>query len=214
MKKKSVTGIAVLLICLGCTPFKTDSQPPDCAQNLLCLLNQEAAANDPKGIHRYSEDLVKLIVPNYVGQGYTGSLADRLAKAEQAAHEGRAKLVPEAAVAQAFNDLMKDTDAPKWLRADIPAVERARRAFEKEMPAVISRDKDGDSCYPGEAVWIISMLIANTGRPTAPSAQPDQEPHFGAGTPPAQRHLDLFYARHSGPQVAEVFDHLFNHLQI
>jgi hypothetical protein len=214
MRKKSVTGIAALLICLGCASSKTEPQPSPCAQNLLCLLNQEAAASDPVGIHKYSQDLVELILPNHLGQSYINSAADRLAGAEQAARGGRAKLVSEATVAQVFNDLMENTGASDSLRADIPAVERARRAFEKDMPGVVSREKNGANCYPGEAVWVVSMLIANVGRPTAPPAQSDQEPHFGVGAPPAQRYLELFYVRHSRSEVAEVFDHLFRDLQI
>jgi hypothetical protein len=214
MKKKSITAIAALLVCLGCAPSKGRPQPPPCAQNLLCLLNQEAAANDPAAIHKYTEDLIGLIVPNRAGQGYVHSLADRLARAEQAAREGRGKLIPEAAVAHAFNDLMTNTGAPDPLRADVSSVERARRAFEREMPAVISQTANGSLCNPGEAVWVVSMLVANIGRPAAPLSQLDDTPHVGAGAPPAQRYLDLFYAKRSQSDVLRVFDNLFHDLQI
>jgi hypothetical protein len=66
--------------------------PPHCAQNLFCLFNQEAAATDPEGIHKYSEDLIEAIVPNPAGDDsvrqFTNDLVDRLTKAEQTSRPG------------------------------------------------------------------------------------------------------------------------------
>ncbi|MGC9222762.1 MAG: hypothetical protein ACP5E2_02495 [Terracidiphilus sp.] len=39
-------------------------QPSNCIHVLYCLFNQEAMASDPAGIHKYSRDLVDLILPN------------------------------------------------------------------------------------------------------------------------------------------------------
>ncbi len=58
---------------------------------------------------------------------------------------------------------MRRIDAPKSLSADVRAVDKARRAFEKEMPAVISREKNAASCNPGEAIWVLTMLLENIG---------------------------------------------------
>jgi hypothetical protein len=106
------------------------------------------------------------------------------------ARQGKRKLISEADIALAFNNLMKETGAPDSLRANDAAIKEARGAFEIRLPALISRQKNGPYCNPGEAVWVISMLVANVGRPPAPSSQSDHEPHFSAGAPPVQQHLE------------------------
>lgn len=60
--------VFVLVMAFNLSPKLAGQQPPHCAQNLFCLFNQEAAAPDPAGIHRYSEDLIGLIVLNPAGE--------------------------------------------------------------------------------------------------------------------------------------------------
>jgi len=205
----------VLLTGSAFFPSLTASQPPGRPPDLMVTLNREAEATDPAGIHDYSQHLIQLlVVAKSAGPAYAASLADRLARAELMGRQGRRKLISEADIAQAFNALMRETGAPHTLTANIDAVHSNRVAFEGALPSVISQKANGSLCNPGEAVWVVSMLIANVGRPAAPSTELDHNPHVGAGAPPVQRHLELFSARHSRSEVAEVFDHLFNHLQI
>jgi hypothetical protein len=69
--------VAILATGLVFSSSLTAQQPPHCAQILFCLLNQEAAASDPAGIHKYSEDLIEGIA--HLGAGKEGfkPLADR-----------------------------------------------------------------------------------------------------------------------------------------
>lgn len=145
------------------------AQPPHSAQILFCLFNQEAVASDPDGIHKYSEDLIGSIMPypadeNSVRQ-LAKHLADRLANAEQTAREGGGKLVPEAAVVKAFNDLMQEIGAPPSVRASEASVREFRQhaASIKAFPALFSADRNGTNCNPGEAVFLLSQLMSNDG---------------------------------------------------
>lgn len=144
-------------------------QPPHCAQSVFCLFNQEAAANDPEGIHKYSQDLIGLIVPNPTGDGsvrrLANRLADRLASVEQAQRATGVKLVPEAAVVRAFNDLMQEIGAPSSMRTSEASVHgfREHAASIKAFPALFSVDRNGSNCDSGEAVFLLSLLISDNG---------------------------------------------------
>jgi hypothetical protein len=136
---------------------------------LFCLFNEEAAASNPAGIHKYSDDLIGLLVPNPAGDGSIRQLAepivDRLANAEQAARAGRRRLVAETAVVRAFNDLMQEIGAPPSVRADEASVHRFRQhaASIQAFPALFSADRNGANCNPGEAVFLVSLLISDNG---------------------------------------------------
>jgi hypothetical protein len=181
---------------------------------LIETLNKEAETNDPARIHEYTRHLILILVGNGANSGLAASLTGRLERAELMARQGNRKPISEADIAQAFNALMRETGAPNTLNTNIEAVHSNRVAFESALPSVISQKANGSSCNPGEAVWVVSMLIANDGRSTAPSSQLDHETHVGAGSSPVQRHLERFFAKRSKSEVAEVFGHLFIHLQI
>jgi hypothetical protein len=145
------------------------AQPPNCIHVLYCLFNQEAAASDPAGVHRYSEDLIGAIVQNPAGSDsfrrLTNQLADRLASAEQTARAGDGKLVPEAAVVKAFNDLMQQIGAPSSMKASEASVHEFREhaASIDAFPALFSADRNGTNCNPGEAVFLLSLLLSDNG---------------------------------------------------
>jgi hypothetical protein len=146
-----------------------EAPPPHCAQILFCPFNQEALASDPAGIHKYSEDLIgnliELIVPSEAGGAEIEPLVNRLAQAEQLARTGKAKLVPEADVVRAFNELMEKIGAPSSLRADEAAMRRFREhaAAIKAFPELFSGDRNGTNCNPGEAVFLFSLLMSDDG---------------------------------------------------
>lgn len=183
MKKRFVPGIATLVICLGCALPKANSQAPDCAHIFYCRFNQDAAAKDSTGVQKYSRDLTGLILAGrwtyerfpsgqtetfdhgILGEGDASNLADRLAKAEQAARTGNGKLIPEARVAKAFNILMERIGAPSSERTDEAAVHRFREhaAALHAFPALLSVDRNGTNCNPGEAVFLLYLLISQNG---------------------------------------------------
>ncbi len=170
---------AMLCILLSCGQIAAQ-RPAHCAQILYCLFDQEAAASDPAGIHKFSKDVIDSILPNqwtygqspsgrmesfmleFLGDDYAASFADRLAKAEQFARTGHGKLIAESDVAQAFNDLMRAVGAPPTLKTDEVAIRKFRKhaAAIKAFPALFSADRNGTNCNPGEAVFLISLLIS------------------------------------------------------
>lgn len=174
MSPKAITGMPLALLPLLAMVFTPSpplagQQPPHCAQDLFCLFNQEAAASDPAGIHKYSEDLIGLLLPNPAGEDsirqLTNQLAGRLAAAEQAARTGNGRLVPEAAIVKAFNDLMQEIGAPPSVRASLAAVHifRQHAASIKAFPALFSADRNGANCNPGEAAFLFYLLISDNG---------------------------------------------------
>jgi len=235
MMKKSVIGIAVLFICLWCDSSKAAPEPPHCAQNLFCLFDQEAAASDPAGIHKYSEDLIGSIVPNPAGDGsirrLSNNLADRLAKAEEAARAGRGKLVSEAAVAKAFNDLMQGIGASSSARTSEASVHgfREHAASIKAFPALFSAGRNGTNCNPGEAVFLLYLMISNDGVfyeknldvalmeiTVRPPSQPYPQHGQGGGAgafrvesgPDSSRLLFLYPSDHDRGATVALFNHM------
>ncbi len=135
-------------------------------QSLADTLNDEAKAGDTAGIHRYSEHLIQLLLPDRAGSKYIRSLADRLARAEELARAGKGSLVPEAKVAQAYNDLMKGVGAPTSLLTDETAVRNLRLVpFDKPSDALITASRNGTNCNPGEAIFLLLSLFWNNGGP-------------------------------------------------
>ncbi len=77
------------LIVLSLWPAQAGQNAPRRATSLLDLFNQEAKASDPAGIHKYSDDLIHLIVPLASDKGLIDSLGGRLAAAEETARRVR-----------------------------------------------------------------------------------------------------------------------------
>lgn len=241
MKKKSVTGIAVLLAYLvGSVPSPsvTSQQPPpslspEQAQAIADgfrraqadpsrpeNLNRESKANDSAGIHLYSEHLIESIVPDRAGQRYISSLSDRLARAEELARAGNGNLVPEAKVAQAYNDLMRRIGAPASLYSDEKVVHRIRHfgLVTDPSPALFSAHQNGTNCNPGEAVFLLLSLFWNNG---GPREDPPPGPAPQAGKkPPSVRWITgqvmtgpeagILLSSYSAAHSRHVADAMFN----
>jgi hypothetical protein len=158
-----------LVVGFVCCPMLAGQQPARHLTSVPDLFNQEAEASDSAGIHKYSEDLIGLIVPNPAEQNSVrqlrSSLADRLTNAEQAARTGRQKLVPEASVVKAFNELMQEIGAPQSLRTNETSVRNYREHAEsiKAFPALFSAGRNGNNCNPGEAVFLLYLLMSDGG---------------------------------------------------
>jgi hypothetical protein len=180
---------------------------------MMGILNKEAEASDPPGIHAYSQNLVQMLVGNRAGQAYAASLTDRLAHAEITARQGKRKLISEDAIARAFNELMRQTGAPVSLKADLVSVKQAREGWEKQLPALISRERNGIYCYPGESVFILEILIENVGRPPTPLSSSGPSV-VGSAMPPARAHLLRSYGSHSRTHVIRLFNDLAKTLEI
>jgi hypothetical protein len=172
-----------LFFLLLCGSRVSAQQPANCIHIFFCLFDQEAAASDSVGIHKYSRDVADLILPSqwtygrspagrmeqfedeFLGEKYAANLADRLARAEQTARTGNGKLVALSDVVRAFNDLMKEVGAPSSVRTDENTVQKFREhaAAIKAFPALFSADRNGTNCNPAEAVFILGLLMMDNG---------------------------------------------------
>jgi hypothetical protein len=209
-------AIALIMGSAFC-PARAASQPKPQPPNEMDILNKEAGASDPEGIHKYSENLIHWLdwqIGSAAGQEYEASVIDRLARAELKARQGKRKLISEAEIAQAFNQLMRETGAPDTFTADVAAVESARSESEKQLPALITRKKNGSYCNPGETIHIFMLLIHNVARPPEPPIQGNLPQVRVARFAPVQQHLRIYFARHSVPENKTVLNHLFNAFQI
>jgi hypothetical protein len=130
------------------------------------MLDKDAGASDSAGIEYYSEDLAHMLLPEKVGDDYVHVFANRLARAEQAAREGKGKLVSETEVVNVFDDLMKEINAPLSMRADVKSVHAFRQhaLAVPALPALISTSRNGENCLPGEAIYLLRLLLLNDGR--------------------------------------------------
>jgi hypothetical protein len=194
--------------------LQTQAQSSALEPSLIETLNEESASSDLAGIHVYSRHLIQLLVGNSAGPSFAASLTDRLARAEFTARRGKRKLISEADIAHAFNTLMKETGAPDSLAANIDTVHSNRVAFESSLPVLISQRVNGSYCNPGEAVFVLEMMIENVGRSPTQIPYPAPKSFVAAISPPVRRHLQQFCASHSRSEVTEVFDHLFDVAQI
>jgi hypothetical protein len=190
------------------------AQSSDPHPSSIEILNKESSSSDFEGVRVYSQDLIQVLVDNSAGPAYAASLTDRLAQAEFMARHGKRKLISEADILQAFNALMKDIGAPDSLRTDIDAVRRARGAFESTSPALISKKTNGSYCNPGEAIFVIEMLIENVGISPAPPPAHALPQAVSGPKPPVRRQLEQYYADHSRAEIVSVLSHLFNLFQI
>lgn len=195
-------------------PVRAASQESPRPPNIIDMLNKEAEASDPEGIHKYSEDLIHWLIGTAAGPEYEAAVTDRLARAEMKAKQGKRKLISEADIAQAFNQLMRETGAPDTFTADVAAVESTRNASEKRLPALITRKKNGSYCNPGETIYILVLLIQNVARPPDPPIQGNLPQVRPGPYVPVQRHLNFFFVRHSRSEITKVLNHLFNAFQI
>lgn len=211
-------SVAILFLC-----SQAPAQSALCVHDLFCLFNQEAAASSPAGIHKYSDDLIGLLALPDTGKSYTNSLANRLAKAEQMARTGKGKLVPEANVALAFNELMKKVGASPAFMTDADSVWSFREyaASHNAFPALFSAKHNGTNCNPGEAVFLLYLLITNNGVLSNQelnlaqslmriNAQPNVRRYAIAGMVPSMGATKFIYSyanTHSGDADIALFNH-------
>ncbi len=181
-----------LVLGLVFFPERAASQHPPQPPNEMDILNNEAGASDPEVIHKYSEDLIHWLIGTAAGPEYQASVTDRLARAEMKAKQGKRKLISESEIAQAFNQLMRETGAPDTFTADVAAVESARSESEKRLTALITSKKNGSYCNPGETIYILMILIERVARPPEPPIQGNLPQVRPAPYVPVQQHLMIF----------------------
>jgi hypothetical protein len=156
------------------------------------------------------------------------SLADRLARAEQMARAGKGRLVAEADVVRAFNELMAKVGAPSSLRTDETSIRRFREhaVSIEAFPALFSAGRNGTNCNPGEAIFLLYLLFSDNGvlyEKSLDTAQSLMQPYNPQGSwrggmvgrmvsapevPDAQRLLSSYQSDHSNRATTALFNNL------
>lgn len=80
------------------------------AKNLVYLrtmIEKQEASGTAAGLEDYALHLVSLLVGDSTSKSNRDRLSRRLAEAELAARDGKRRYVPESAIADAFNSLMR-----------------------------------------------------------------------------------------------------------
>ena len=116
------------------------------------------------------------------------------------------KLVAEADVVRAFNELMTRIGAPASMRTDEASMRRFREhaATIKAFPALLSADRNGSNCNPGEAVFLLHLLISDDGKlydRNLDTAQERMQPYnwqSGGGSGLAVAHMEELGSNASG----------------
>lgn len=159
--------VRVLMLALfaGATALWGQTVPQRPAFSMDDEFNRESAPTDTGGIAKYSMDLIRLLIPPGADESGIAPFAERLTRAEKAARTGRGKLVPEANVVKAFNELLAKVGAPTSLKADEAQMASFRRhaASIKAFSGLYTEDRNGPNCNPGEAVFLIYLLISGNG---------------------------------------------------
>jgi hypothetical protein len=165
--------------------------------NVGAMLNKDAEASDPNGIHFYAEDLAHFLLPDGTGERYINKFADRLAKAEEGARAGKRELIPDTQVAAALDETIKRLNLPP-MPESLVAIRslRSDAHIAKEYPALLTADRNGTNCSPGEAVYLLAVLLLkdayspSASRCTPPPSQRAYRP--GDLLPPAPPPGDPF----------------------
>jgi hypothetical protein len=206
--------IANLLLCplAGGLLF---SQRPS-YRNLAETLNEQAGVSDAKGVQEYSRHLIQLVIGNGADKGLAAGMSERLANAEMMARAGNRKLTSEADIARSFNGLMEQIGAPASMRVDGARVHRLRLGPLAPSPlsSLISLDRNGNNCYPGEAVFLLFLAITNT----PPSddrlpvgVKPEDLPRIiGTMRPSGDAHslLSAYVSKHSHKDTNMLFNNM------
>jgi hypothetical protein len=199
-----------MLVCLAFFAGRSGGQSPPKQPVSIKILNEEAGTSDQAGIRRYSADLLQMILPKKAGRDLISSLSERLARAEEEARGGKRELISETDVAQAFNEMMSKIGAPN-LRVSAVDVARLRIALGPAAPSLISRKRNKEDCNPGESLFLVELLLDNTGLEVPPlqkTAGSSQYVHQGFAQPEARARFDRFVSMTSKRTVGKAFTQL------
>jgi hypothetical protein len=128
--------------------------------SLLKKLDQlSAAGNNQRDIEAYSEEIGKLGSLDKLHEPFAAAFTKRLAADELRVRTGKQARVSELAVSMAFNRIAEEVGAAP--RANVDTVHAFRKTLEPYASRLITSATFPDSCNPGEALFLIYIMIAN-----------------------------------------------------
>jgi hypothetical protein len=178
------------------------------------LSRYEQRATDPAGELEYATVLVRMTV-SHLSQNNSSLLAARLARANQEARHDDTKLIPEAAVVEAFNAWMAQVQGSYSIsfRTDAQSVHSMREVLAANSSDLTSVRTHPGSCLPDEAMLLTFLLERNNGRVVVvPRGQPAPV-HMGVSMTDAGDNADSrmqqYLAAHSPRKDMALFRRMF-----
>jgi hypothetical protein len=178
--------------------------PPE--WDLRNLIAHAEAADTSEGSKAYARQLTEMFVSPLAGDLYIDTFAERLSTADMAARRGGRNLVPESAIARAFNDLMSHVRSP--LRTDTNVVHVLRRTLYAVSPALSTVNSNNSECLPSEAVDVMTQLLTHNGTLEDPCSPSIPAEHRCVQRYNAEVLISRYTKSHSRSRNAELFDHL------
>ncbi|HTV03820.1 MAG TPA: hypothetical protein VME86_00520 [Acidobacteriaceae bacterium] len=146
---------------------------------LRTVVEKKEASGIRAGLEDYAHHLIRLLAGDKPGEVNVNRLSRRLAKAELAARDGKQGYVSEAALADAFNNLMcavRGHDGAE-IQTTVERVHWMREWNDRFSPVLSSVEAHASECLPGEAVFTLVMLLnGNSKIGPAPKGRFSDEP--------------------------------------
>ena len=137
---------------------------------LLPQLDTLASATDSATDRaRYISTLMTLAGGAKLREPFASTFSKRFMLDEERVRKGKQSLVSELAVSMAFNRLAEVIKSPA--RVDVDAVHHLRTALASQAPHLITLKASPAGCNPGEAIFLIYLLVANDGSVTGTPLQ-------------------------------------------
>jgi hypothetical protein len=180
------------------------------------LSRYEQRATNPPGELEYATVLVRLTA-SHLSQNDSSLLAERLARANQEARHDDTKLIPEAAVVEAFNAWMAQVQGSYSIssRTDAQSVHGMREVLAANSSDLTSVRTHHGSCLPDEAMLLTFLLERNNGRVVVvPRGQPALA-HMGVSMSMtdagdnADSRMQQYLAAHSPRKDMSLFRRMF-----
>jgi len=146
---------------------------------LRTVIEKREASNTQAGLEDYSHHLMTLFAGDRTSKANLDKMSKRLAGAEIAARNGERGYVSEGAIADAFNDLMRQVRGRDGaeIRTTVEYVHRMREWDDRISPALSSVETHPSECLPGEALFMLVMLVSSNGAVgPAPEGRFSEEP--------------------------------------
>lgn len=118
-------------------------------------------ADSPTGRASYTSLVMTLSGADKLYAPFPSAFTKRFMLAEERVRKGKQERVSELAISMAFNRLAEIIKSPA--RADVDAIHQVRTTLADKAPHLITVKVSPTSCYPGEALILIYLLVANDG---------------------------------------------------
>ena len=167
MRVTTISSISIILwgaaLCSsGQSPSNTPTNQGSGSISPGALIVMEAEAADTKEDNqKYAKLLTENFVTSRTGDAYISAFSNRLSQADLSARQGKRNWIPESAVVQAFNDLMKQTGGP--FRTDTNTVHQLRISVLEVSPALSTVKSHNSECLPSEAIMLMMQLVPRNG---------------------------------------------------